>query len=184
MNISAQRLEGIQYLTWKTTLSNEQEHASAKYSEPTTWRKSSKMTIYGISVLTTFMAAYSISAYVAGADAMAAEFQSTNTVVLIGMTTFQTGFAIGPMVLAPLSELNGRKPVFLATYALFNGMSSAQLRNRAPGYLTLKSPACTLIIALIKNLPALLVVRFLQGVGASTFSTMVSARYIQAMLQG
>jgi MFS family permease len=32
---------------------------------------------------------------------------------------------------------------------------------------------CTLIIALVNNLPALLVVRFFQGVGASTFSTMV-----------
>jgi MFS family permease len=37
------------------------------------------------------------------------------------MTTFQTGFAAGPMVLAPLSEINGRKPVLLGTYALFNG---------------------------------------------------------------
>lgn len=67
------------------------------------------------------MAAYSISAYVAGVDAMAAEFQSESIVVLIGMPSFQTGFAIGPMVLAPLSEIHGRKPVFLGTYALFNG---------------------------------------------------------------
>ena len=39
------------------------------------------------------------------------------------MATFQTGFAAGPMVLAPLNEINGRKPVFLGTYALFNGES-------------------------------------------------------------
>lgn len=74
-----------------------------------------------MSVLTTLMAAYSISAYVAGVDAMAAEFQSESIVVLVGMPTFQTGFAIGPMMLAPLSEIHGRKPVFLGTYALFNG---------------------------------------------------------------
>ncbi|PMD21220.1 MFS general substrate transporter [Hyaloscypha hepaticicola] len=32
-------------------------------------------------------------------------------------------FAAGPMVLTPLSEINGRKPVFLGTYALFKGES-------------------------------------------------------------
>lgn len=69
------------------------------------------------------MAAYSISAYVAGVPAMVKEFNSTETVVLIGMATFQTGFAAGPMVLAPLGEINSRKPVFLGTYAFFNGES-------------------------------------------------------------
>lgn len=67
------------------------------------------------------MAAYSISAYVAGVDQMTDEFHSSRTVVLIGMTTFQTGFAVGSMVLAPFSENHGRKPVYLATYGLFNG---------------------------------------------------------------
>lgn len=40
---------------------------------------------------------------------------------------------------------------------------------------------CTLIIALIRNLPALLVVRFFQGVGASTFSTMVTGEFWQVL---
>jgi MFS family permease len=109
------------YLKWSTPLSDVQNQALSRYRDPTTWPASSKITVYGISVLTTLMAAYSISAYVAGVDAMAAEFQSESIIVLIGMPTFQTGFAIGPMVLAPLSEVHGRKPVFLGTYALFNG---------------------------------------------------------------
>lgn len=111
----------VEYLTWSTPLSAEQKHALGRFREPTAWPTRSKVVVYGISVLTTLMAAYSISAYVAGLDAMAAEFQSESIVVLVGMPTFQTGFAIGPMVLAPLSEIHGRKPVYLGTYSLFNG---------------------------------------------------------------
>src|ERR1035438_10222288 len=103
----------MEYLTWSTPLSDEQHQALSHYRDPTTWPTSSKVIVYGISVVTTLMAAYSISAYVAGVDAMAAEFQSESIAVLIGMPSFQTGFAIGPMVLAPLSEIHGRKPVFL-----------------------------------------------------------------------
>jgi MFS family permease len=111
----------VKYLKWNTPLSDEQNVALCCYRDPTTWPTSSKVIVYGISVLTTLIAAYSISAYVAGVDAMASEFQSESIVVLVGMSTFQIGFAIGPMVLAPLSEIHGRKPVFLGTYALFNG---------------------------------------------------------------
>jgi MFS family permease len=110
-----------EYLKWSTPLSDKHNIALSRYRDPTTWSASSKTIVYGMSVLTTLMAAYSISAYVAGVDAIAAEFQSESIIVLIGMPAFQTGFAIGPMVLAPLSEIHGRKPVFLGTYALFNG---------------------------------------------------------------
>jgi MFS family permease len=109
------------YLTWSTPLPDEHNEALGSYRNPTTWSTSSKVVVYGMSVFTTLMAAYSISAYVAGVDAMAVEFHSESIVVLIGMPTFQMGFAIGPMILAPLSEIHGRKPVFVGTYALFNG---------------------------------------------------------------
>jgi hypothetical protein len=109
------------YLTWTTALSDEEEKITRSISNPAQWPPTKKAWICGLSILTTLMAAYSISAYVAGVNSMAEEFRSTRTVALIGMTTFQSGFAIGPMALAPFSELNGRKPVFMSTYALFNG---------------------------------------------------------------
>lgn len=37
----------------------------------------------------------------------------------LGITMFTSGFAIAPMILAPFSEINGRRPVFIATGALF-----------------------------------------------------------------
>lgn len=66
---------------------------------------------------------------------------------------FTTGFATAPMVLAPFSELNGRKPVFVATGILF--------------------VICQLCCAVTRSYPGMLVARFFAGVGSSTFSTMV-----------
>jgi MFS family permease len=158
-----------EYLVWDSPLSAEDRSAVARFENPAEWAPSRKAFVCGVSILTTFMAAYSISAYVSGATAMANEFHSTKEVVLVGMTTFQTGFAVGPMVLAPLSEINGRKPVFLATYMLFNSwLTLWAIHLRA-----LTIAVGTLTVALINNLPGLLVVRFFQGIGASTFSSMV-----------
>ncbi|KAL8828725.1 MAG: hypothetical protein Q9170_006475 [Blastenia crenularia] len=75
------------------------------------------------------------------------------TAIYVGITTFTTGFATAPMILAPFSEINGRKPVFIATGALF--------------------VICQLCCALTHSYPGMLVARFFTGVGGSTFSTMV-----------
>lgn len=143
----------FEFLGWDTTLSRDCEACVEKIRDPAKWPSREKHFVAGLSILTTFMAAYSISAYVSGVTAMAIEFHSPRIVTLVGMPVFQIAFAAAPMVLAPFSEFVGRKPVFLATYLLFN--------------------VCTLIIAVVKDLPGLLVVRFFQGVGASMFSTMV-----------
>lgn len=50
---------------------------------------------------------------------MEAEWHVSQVASLVGITTFTSGFAIGPMFLAPFSEIYGRKPVFIATAILF-----------------------------------------------------------------
>lgn len=57
------------------------------------------------------------------------------------------------MVLAPFSEINGRRPVFMASGLLF--------------------VICQLCTGLTQSYGGMLVVRFFAGVGGSTFSTMV-----------
>ena len=60
---------------------------------------------------------------------------------------------MAPMVLAPFSEINGRRPVFIASGILF--------------------VICQLCTGFTYSYAGMLVVRFLVGVGGSTFSTMV-----------
>ena len=84
---------------------------------------------------------------------MSREWQVSNVAILIGICTFTTGFAVAPMVLAPFSEINGRRPVFIVTGLLF--------------------VLCQLCCAVTQSYAGMLVARFFVGVGGSTFSTMV-----------
>ncbi|KAI9928241.1 hypothetical protein MW887_002274 [Aspergillus wentii] len=88
-----------------------------------------------------------------GVTHMTAEWHVSQVAVLVGITTFTSGFAVGPMFLAPFSEINGRKPVFVATAILF--------------------AVCQLCCSVTRSFPGMLVARFFAGVGGSTFSTMV-----------
>lgn len=84
---------------------------------------------------------------------MASYWNVSHVAILVGITTFTTGFAVAPMVLAPFSELNGRKPVFIGTGVLF--------------------VLCQLCCAVTRSYGGMLAARFFAGVGGSTFSTMV-----------
>ena len=64
----------------------------------------------------------------------------SRTVITFGMTTYMMGLATGPLLLAPMSELYGRRPVYLVSLFLF--------------------PIFVLAACLAKNFHAILIVRF------------------------
>lgn len=47
------------------------------------------------------------------------EFGITNSEGILGMTTYLMGIAVGSVVLAPLSEMYGRRPVYAVALGLF-----------------------------------------------------------------
>jgi MFS family permease len=51
---------------------------------------------------------------------MGEEFGASNTIVTLGLTFYLIGLAIGSMVMAPLSEVYGRKPVSVICLVLFS----------------------------------------------------------------
>lgn len=57
------------------------------------------------------------TAYTAGLADIASEFNTSQTIVTLGLTFYLVGLAAGSIILAPLSEMYGRKPV--ATITLF-----------------------------------------------------------------
>ena len=84
---------------------------------------------------------------------MSAYCHVNDTALSVGITTWGAGFAIVAMVLAPLSELRGRKPVFIVSGIIF-----------------VISQLCCVIT---RSYSGMLIARFFVGVGASTFSAMV-----------
>lgn len=84
---------------------------------------------------------------------MQEEWDISRVVALIGVSLFTVGFGIAPMFLAPFSEINGRRPVFLVTGVLW--------------------VVFQIVCAVTPTFAGMLVCRFLTGCMSSTFSTMV-----------
>ncbi|KAF2437016.1 MFS general substrate transporter [Tothia fuscella] len=136
-----------------TTLGPPEQPDLVKYTSPFEWSQSRKRWIICLSCTATVCTAFTAGAYSPGLDQMKQEWGVSTVAILCGITTFTCGFGIAPMVLAPFSEIMGRRPVFIATGILF--------------------VLCQLCCALTRSFGGMLVARFFVGVGGSTFSTMV-----------
>ena len=169
-NMTSSELDGVSivyhYLTFETDLPSPTYPTTSQgcswepeppdlrdYVSPFTWSESRKTFTTWLSCLVTVCTAYTAGSYAPAAEQLSKEWGVSQVAVYVGITTFTTGFATAPMVLAPFSELNGRKPVFVCTGLLF--------------------VLCQLCCAVTRSYPGMLVARFFAGVGGSTFSTMV-----------
>jgi multidrug resistance protein len=123
------------------------------YQSPFEWSNARKRIIIWLSCVATMLTAFTAGSYSPAVDQMTAEWHVSSVACLLGITTFTSGFAVAPMVLAPFSEINGRKPVFMVTGVLF--------------------VVCQLCCAITQSFYGMLLARFFVGVGGSTFSTMV-----------
>jgi multidrug resistance protein len=108
------------------------------------WYKS--LTIVTISLGATVVSLFS-TVYTSGIPGLEDEFGISNIVALLGVSTYLLGMAIGTIVSAPLSEVVGRRPVYLVSMALF---------------LVLVLPS-----ALAQNIEAILIGRFFGGLFGS-----------------
>ncbi|WVN85515.1 uncharacterized protein L203_100662 [Cryptococcus depauperatus CBS 7841] len=99
-------------------------------------------TIFVVSIMT-LAVALSSSAYSGGVRSLIREFHASQELLIGGISLFVVGFAFGPLFWAPLSEVFGRRIVYIISY----------------GFLTLWSGAS----AGSKTVTQLLVFRFLAG---------------------
>ena len=124
-----------------------------KYTSPFLWPKGRKSYMTWLGCLATTITAYTPGSYAAGIDQMTKEWHISESAFSVGITAFTCGFAVAPMFLAPFSEINGRRPIFLITGSLF----------------VLFQLTC----ALTPTFAGMLVARFIVGCSCSTFSTVV-----------
>lgn len=123
------------------------------FTNPTQWSAQRKAYHLFLCCIATLLTAYCAGSYSPPAAFMEAELHASRIAVISGITTFCTGFALAPMVLAPFSEINGRYPVFAASGVIF--------------------VVFQIVCGLVSNLAGMLIARFIVGVGGSVFSTMI-----------
>jgi MFS family permease len=74
----------------------------------------------------------------AGIPDIAHDLQTTNLIATLGVTTYVLGFAFGPLVWAPLSEVRGRRLVYLISWFVFTVFQIPCALAKNTG----NSPAC------------------------------------------
>lgn len=115
---------------------------------PMTWGEVSRWGLAIFVSVSTLAVALASSAYSGAVESIGAELGGSEEVLILGVSIFVLGFAIGPLFWAPLSEMFGRRNLFLMSYTmmtLWQGVAVA-------------SP----------NLGALIVFRFLAGAFGSS----------------
>ncbi|PHH68623.1 hypothetical protein CDD82_402 [Ophiocordyceps australis] len=129
------------------------DHRLAAYMSPRHWSNTRKRVVLALSCMASFLTTYTAGAYSPSVAAMAHDMGSTQLAVNGGTATYCLGFALAPMVLAPVSEKWGRLPVLVAA-----------------GVLLVVGQAVSSAMTVVAGM---LVMRFLVGCGASVFSALV-----------
>lgn len=92
--------------------------------DPMNWKQSKKWFITLTVAVATLAVAFVSSAYSGATRQIIEEFQASQEVATLGISLFVLGFAIGPLLWAPLSELFGRQLLFFGTYAMLTAFNA------------------------------------------------------------
>ncbi|KAF9891453.1 hypothetical protein FE257_003919 [Aspergillus nanangensis] len=97
---------------------------------PMLFRTSAKIGITCVVSMATFVVAVASSGYSGAIEQVTSDFHVSNTVATLGLSLFVMGFALGPLLWAPVSEIVGRQlPFFISFGAMavfFAGCAAAQ----------------------------------------------------------
>lgn len=69
-----------------------------------------------VAAVATMAVALASSAYSGGVQSLRADFGSSRELLIAGVSLFVVGFAFGPLLWAPLSEIYGRRRIFIISY--------------------------------------------------------------------
>ncbi|CAG9954736.1 unnamed protein product [Clonostachys rosea f. rosea IK726] len=115
---------------------------------PMQWSQFTKWFVTMAVAIATLAIALLSSAYTGGTVEIMKEFEVSSTVATLGVSLFVLGFAIGPLLWAPLSEVFGRQVLFIGTYGALTAFNAG-----AAG---------------AKNIETLLILRFFAGAFGSS----------------
>lgn len=86
---------------------------------PMTWAKTKKWIIAIAVANSVLVVSFCSSAFSGGIQQIMMEFDVSQEIVTLGVSLFVLGFALGPLLWAPFSEIYGRQLVFVGTYTAF-----------------------------------------------------------------
>ncbi|ORX40117.1 major facilitator superfamily domain-containing protein [Kockovaella imperatae] len=122
-------------------------------SNPMNWPKGKKIRTTLLLGVNTMCATFASSIFSASSPYIARQFHIGDEVALLGLSLYLLGFAIGPIIFGPSSELFGRRPTIILPMFIFACFSAAT--------------------ATASNLQTIFITRFFGGVMSSSPVTIV-----------
>ncbi|KAA1471222.1 MFS general substrate transporter [Dentipellis sp. KUC8613] len=86
---------------------------------PYNWPSKRKWLITSQLALGTFTVSFASSSYSGGISFLRQDIPMSEEVAVLGISLYVIGFALGPLLFAPLSEMFGRRRVFLCTFSIY-----------------------------------------------------------------
>jgi MFS family permease len=114
---------------------------------PKNWSKPYRWFVTMVAAWMCLVVTFGSSLYTAGIFKIMAKFHASQTLALAGLTFYLLGLSLGPILGAPMSEILGRKPVYVISLPL--------------------SMLFVMGVGLSKNIGSILVLRFFAGFFAS-----------------
>lgn len=101
-----------------------QWNASANLQNPLNWPSSRKWLNVALVSAQTMLSSICSTIVAAGADNISGDFHLTSTYTpSLPVSTYVLGIAIGPLCWGPLSEMVGRKNIYLASFLVFTALN-------------------------------------------------------------
>ncbi|KAJ9481439.1 hypothetical protein VN97_g12038 [Penicillium thymicola] len=97
---------------------------------PMNFSEKKKWTYTALVAIATLAVALVSSAYTGGVEEIQEQFNIGNEVATLGVSLFVLGFAIGPLLWAPLSELFGRQILLFVTYAALTAFNAGMCGSK------------------------------------------------------
>jgi multidrug resistance protein len=91
---------------------------------PMTWKSAYKWFVTIFVGIATFAVTFVSSAYTGGFGQILTELHTSPEVATLGLSLFVLGFAVGPLLWAPLSEVLGRRILFILTYGILTAFNA------------------------------------------------------------
>lgn len=87
--------------------------------------KGRKWAIAILQALSTFAVTFASSVYASGIRGVMQRFDVSEEVATLGLSLFVLGFALGPLIWAPLSEMYGRRSIYVISFTAYVAFSVA-----------------------------------------------------------
>lgn len=135
----------------------EAESAVPPVENPREWSRGKKTRVTLILGAMVLSFTYLSTAFALSANSLQRHFNTSAEVITLGLSLYVLGFALGPLLMGPLAQTHGKRPVYVVSWIFFTAFS--------------------FIISESDNLPVILIFRLLGSMAGSSALNNVPASY-------